>query len=149
MYLGAVWNRYKGCEPPLVEASDYMRCKCAAETLLYDVLPHSSTLLFQLAMTPTLRQALPHARSRRAANNNYQKLTKTLYQKLTKLCLEYNAQVYFLAYRNGRFSGFMSADEAGQPWLPPSQEILVRLFFIASTTTPNGCKGENVPPTYH
>ncbi|PVH90285.1 hypothetical protein DM02DRAFT_621097 [Periconia macrospinosa] len=78
-------------------------------------------------MTPTSRQALPHTRSRRAANNNFQKLTKTLHQKLTKLCLEYDTQVYFLAYRNGRFSGFVSANEAGQPWLPPGQETLVGL----------------------
>ncbi|PVH91259.1 hypothetical protein DM02DRAFT_362095 [Periconia macrospinosa] len=87
-------------------------------------------------------------RSRRAANNNYQKLTKALHQKLTKLCLEYDNQVYFLAYRNGRFSGCVSANEAGQPWLSPGQETLVRLFFYRITHA-NGCKGENVPPAHY
>ncbi|KAL5371427.1 hypothetical protein DPSP01_014272, partial [Paraphaeosphaeria sporulosa] len=64
------------------------------------------------------------ASSRRAANNNYQKLSKTLCEKLAKLCLDYDTQVYFLAYRNGRFTGFISTDKAGQPWMPPDQEAL-------------------------
>jgi hypothetical protein len=68
---------------------------------------------------------LAHAKSRRAANNNYQKLSKTLYEKLAKLCLEYDTHVYFLAYRNGRMNGFVSTDETGQSWSPPSQETLV------------------------
>ncbi|KAF9730222.1 hypothetical protein PMIN01_12155 [Paraphaeosphaeria minitans] len=66
------------------------------------------------------------SRSRRAAKNNYLKLSKTLHEKLAKLCLDYDTQVYFLAYRNGRFSGFVSTDKAGQPWIPPDQETLVR-----------------------
>ncbi|CAG5189918.1 uncharacterized protein ALTATR162_LOCUS12112 [Alternaria atra] len=52
-------------------------------------------------------QVLSHSKARRAANNNYSKLTQTLYAKLTKLCLEYNNHIYFLAYRNGRFNGFV------------------------------------------
>ncbi|KAF1964212.1 hypothetical protein BU23DRAFT_562129 [Bimuria novae-zelandiae CBS 107.79] len=46
------------------------------------------------------------SRIRRVANNNYQKLSKTLCEKLAKLCLDYDTYVYFLAYRNGRFNGF-------------------------------------------
>ncbi|KAK7177657.1 hypothetical protein PSPO01_16296 [Paraphaeosphaeria sporulosa] len=52
------------------------------------------------------QQSRISAWSRRAANNNYQKLSKTLCEKLAKLCLDYDTQVYFLAYRNGRFNGF-------------------------------------------
>ncbi|KAK7177987.1 hypothetical protein PSPO01_15963 [Paraphaeosphaeria sporulosa] len=66
--------------------------------------------------------------SRRAANNNYQKLSKTLSKKLAKLCLDYDTQVYFLAYRNDRFTGFISTDTAGQPWTPPDQEALVSIL---------------------
>ncbi|KAF1964041.1 hypothetical protein BU23DRAFT_634622 [Bimuria novae-zelandiae CBS 107.79] len=65
------------------------------------------------------------SRSRRAANNNYLKLSKTLYEKLAKLCVDYDTEVYFLAYRNGRFNGFVSTDKAGQPWMPPDQEALI------------------------
>jgi hypothetical protein len=70
-------------------------------------------------------KVLSHSKARRAANNNYLKLSKTLYEKLAKLCLEYDTKIYFLAYRNGRFNGFVSTDEVGQPWSPPSQEALV------------------------
>jgi hypothetical protein len=70
-------------------------------------------------------QLLARAKARRAANNNYQKLSKTLYEKLTKLCQEYNTDIYFLAHRNGRFNGFISADKTGQPWSPPGQDTLV------------------------
>lgn len=74
---------------------------------------------------PSQHSYVPCAKSRRAANNNYRKLSKTLYEKLAKLCLEYDTHVYFLAYRNGRFNGFVSTDETGQPWSPPGQEALV------------------------
>jgi hypothetical protein len=70
-------------------------------------------------------QLLARAKQRRAANNNYQKLSKTLYEKLTKLSQEYDADIYFLAHRNGRFNGFISADKTGQRWSPPGQDALV------------------------
>ena len=60
-------------------------------------------------------QPLARAKARRAANNNYQKLSKTLYEKLAKLCQEYDTDVYFLAHRNGRFNGFVSKNKTGQP----------------------------------
>lgn len=60
-------------------------------------------------------QVLSHSKARRAANNNYQKLSKTLYEKLAQFYLEYNANIYFLAHRNGRLHGFTSTDETGQP----------------------------------
>ncbi|KAK7177428.1 hypothetical protein PSPO01_16527 [Paraphaeosphaeria sporulosa] len=71
-----------------------------------------------------LSQSVP-PKARRAANNNYQKLSKTLYEKLTKLSLEYDTHIYFLAYRNGRFNGFVSTEETGQPWSPPDRDTLV------------------------
>jgi hypothetical protein len=69
-------------------------------------------------------QVFSCSKARRAANNNYSKLTQTLYGKLTKLCTEYNAHIYFVAYRNGRFNGFVS-EEKGQPWSPPDRDTLV------------------------
>lgn len=69
---------------------------------------------------------LEWTKARRAANNNYLKQTNTLYEKLTRLCIKYDANIYFLAYRNGRFNGFASTDEPGQPWSPPGREALVR-----------------------
>ncbi|KAK7180567.1 hypothetical protein PSPO01_13446 [Paraphaeosphaeria sporulosa] len=79
------------------------------------------------------------ASSRRAANNNYQKLSKTLCEKLAKLCLDYDTQVYFLAYRNGRFTGFVSTDTAGQPWMPPDQETLAKFYPTPIIKTPSRC----------
>lgn len=63
-----------------------------------------------------------------------QKLSKTLCEKLAKLCLDYDTKVYFLAYRNGRFNGFVSTDKAGQPWTPPDQEALVGSSFDQSSS---------------
>jgi hypothetical protein len=77
-------------------------------------------------------QPLARAKARRAANNNYQKLSKTLYEKLTKLCREYDTDIYFLAHRNGRFNGFVSIDKTGQPWLPPDQDTLVSSPFFTA-----------------
>jgi hypothetical protein len=77
-------------------------------------------------------QLLARAKARRAANNNYQKLSKTLYEKLTKLCREYDTDIYFLAHRNGRFNGFVSIDNTGQPWLPPDQDTLVSSPFFTA-----------------
>lgn len=65
-------------------------------------------------------------KARRAANRNYQRLSKTLYKGLANLSLEYDTQVYFLAYRHERFNGFVSIDESSKPWSPPGQEFLVR-----------------------
>ncbi|KAF2191301.1 hypothetical protein K469DRAFT_368277 [Zopfia rhizophila CBS 207.26] len=48
-------------------------------------------------------------------------LSKSPYEKLTKLCLEYDTHIYLLAYRNGRFHGFVSTDETGQPRSPPGR----------------------------
>ncbi|KAF2685710.1 hypothetical protein K458DRAFT_336376 [Lentithecium fluviatile CBS 122367] len=83
---------------------------------------------------------LAHAKSRRAANNNYQKLSKTLYEKLAKLCLDYDTQVYFLAYRNGRFNGFVSTDATGQPWSPPDQDTLEKLYPPPVIKSPAHCR---------
>ena len=69
-------------------------------------------------------ERLSQLNARRTANNNYGKLLETLDRKLSKLCLEYNTHIYFLAYRNGRFRGFVSTDETGESWSPPSQEAL-------------------------
>ncbi|KAF1971140.1 hypothetical protein BU23DRAFT_556165, partial [Bimuria novae-zelandiae CBS 107.79] len=79
------------------------------------------------------------SRTRRAVNNNYQKLSKTLCEKLAKLCLDYDTHVYFLAYRNGRFNGFVSTDEAGQPWMPPGQEALGKFYPTPVIKTPSRC----------
>jgi hypothetical protein len=70
-------------------------------------------------------QRLACAKARRAANNRYQKLSKTLSKKLAKMSQHCEAKVYYIAYRNGRFHGFASADETGRLWSPPSQSCLV------------------------
>ena len=84
-------------------------------------------------MSSQQSQVQARSKARRAANNNYQKLSKTLYEKLTKLCLEYDTQIYLLAYRNGQFNGFVSMDKDGQPWSPPGRETLVSPFPFTST----------------
>ncbi|KAF9728485.1 hypothetical protein PMIN06_012684 [Paraphaeosphaeria minitans] len=78
--------------------------------------------------SPQQSQVLSHSKARRAANNNYLRLSKTLYKKLAKLCQEYDTHVYFLAYRNGRFNGFVLIDKTGQRWSPPGQETLDKLY---------------------
>lgn len=85
--------------------------------------------------SPQQSQLLLRAKARRAASNNYHKLTKTLYEKLTKLCQEYDTDIYFLAYRNGRFNGFVSADKTGQPWSPPGRDTLVSPPRLERTKT--------------
>jgi hypothetical protein len=70
-------------------------------------------------------KVLSRYKSRRAANNNYLKLIKTLHEKLAKLCVQYDTRIYFIAYRNGRFNGFASTDNEGQFWSPPGREALV------------------------
>jgi hypothetical protein len=79
--------------------------------------------------SPQQSQLLVRLKARRAANNNYLKLSKTLCKKLSKLCRKYDADIYFLAYRNGRYRGFVSTNEQGQPWSPPSQDALVSHFL--------------------
>jgi hypothetical protein len=73
---------------------------------------------------------LAYAKARRAANNRYQKLSKTLSKKLAKMSQQYDTKVYYIAYRNGRFHGFASADETGRLWSPPSQSCLVRSPYL-------------------
>jgi hypothetical protein len=71
-------------------------------------------------------QKLARARARRAANNNYQRLMKTLYSKLEKLSEVYDADIYFVARRNGRIVECVSADAADRkPWSPPDRAALV------------------------
>jgi hypothetical protein len=79
---------------------------------------------------PPLSRLTIRRKERRAANNNYSKLCKTLRRKLEKLCSVYDAEIYFVAYRNGRYNGFMTTDDRGQSWSPPDNESLVsRLLF--------------------
>ncbi|KAF1358489.1 hypothetical protein EJ07DRAFT_156717 [Lizonia empirigonia] len=78
--------------------------------------------------SPQQPQLLAQAKARRAANNNYRKVSKTLFDKLSKLCQEYDTDVYFIAHRNGRFNGFVSRDSTGQLWLPPAQDTLDRWY---------------------
>jgi hypothetical protein len=68
---------------------------------------------------------LARAKAKRAANNNYQRLLKTLYTKLEKLQRVYSAEIYFIAIRNGRTSECASADATGRPWSPPTRTALV------------------------
>ncbi|KAI1533266.1 hypothetical protein PtrSN002B_010398, partial [Pyrenophora tritici-repentis] len=70
-------------------------------------------------------QKLARAKARRAANNNYQRLIKTLYSKLEKLSEVYNADIYFVARRNDRIVECASADATGRrPWSPPNRAAL-------------------------
>jgi hypothetical protein len=78
-------------------------------------------------MSVPQRDTLVHQKERRAADNNYSRLSKTLCKKLLKLFRDYDADIYFLAYRNGRYRGFVTTDENGQPWSPPDQNSLVRI----------------------
>lgn len=74
-----------------------------------------------------LRQAQSRegARARRAANNNYHRLIKTLVGKLEKLHKVYDTKVYLIAERNGRVRECVSTDHTGRPWLRPDQKALV------------------------
>lgn len=65
------------------------------------------------------------AKARRAANNNYKRLIKTLVGKLEKLHRVYDTRVYLIAERDGRFRECVSVDRTGRPWLRPDQETLV------------------------
>lgn len=63
--------------------------------------------------------------ARRAANNNYHRLIKTLVGKLEKLHRLYDTKVYFIAERNGKVRECVSTDRTGRPWLRPDQKSLV------------------------
>ncbi|KAF2180787.1 hypothetical protein K469DRAFT_753143 [Zopfia rhizophila CBS 207.26] len=63
--------------------------------------------------------------SKRAANENFRKRVETLGGKFTELWQDYEADVYFLAYRNGRFHTYSSTDNA--LW-PLSLETLSKLY---------------------
>ncbi|PSN58833.1 hypothetical protein BS50DRAFT_580422 [Corynespora cassiicola Philippines] len=82
-------------------------------------------------------ERLQRAKARRAANNSYQKLTKTLFRKLAKISQDYDTKVYYLAYRNGRFHVFASVDDEGRPWSPPSQRALDRLYPPPAMNSPS------------
>jgi hypothetical protein len=71
------------------------------------------------------RKSRECAKARRAANNNYQRLIKTLVGKLEKLHSVYNTRVYLIAERNGRVRECVSVDRTGRPWLRPDQQALV------------------------
>jgi hypothetical protein len=76
-------------------------------------------------------QKLARAKARRAANNNYLRLIKSLYSKLRKFNEVYNADVYFVARRNGRIVECASADATGRrPWSPPDRAALVSASFL-------------------
>jgi hypothetical protein len=79
----------------------------------------------KLMSTQQQARKLAHAKARRAANNNYQKLLKTLYTKLEKLHTVYSADIYFIARRNGRINECASADATGRPWSPQNGTALV------------------------
>ncbi|KAH8726738.1 hypothetical protein GQ44DRAFT_725916 [Phaeosphaeriaceae sp. PMI808] len=77
-------------------------------------------------------QVQARAKERRVANNNYQRVSKALYEKLAKLCWEYDADIYFLAQRKGRFNGFVSAGKTGQP----GYHHLNRLYYEVTIPLP-------------
>jgi hypothetical protein len=81
-------------------------------------------------------QKLARAKARRAANNNYRRQIKTLYSKLKKLNEVYNADIYFVARRNGRIVECASADTVGRrPWSPPDRAALVSTSLLCDDHT--------------
>ena len=76
-------------------------------------------------------QKLARAKARRAENNNYQRLIKTLYSKFRKLNEVYSADIYFVAQRNGRIIECKSADATGRkPWSHPDRDALVSISLL-------------------
>jgi len=76
-------------------------------------------------------QKLARAKARRAANNNYQRLMKTLHAKLRKLSDIYSAEIYFVARRGGRIVECASPDATGRrPWSPPNRADLVSISLL-------------------
>ncbi|KAF2844291.1 hypothetical protein T440DRAFT_473522 [Plenodomus tracheiphilus IPT5] len=87
-------------------------------------------------------QSLARAKARakaKAQTDNYNKLCRTLERKFKKLCEEYNTKLHYLSYRNGRYRGYNSLDDSGQPWTPPTQRELDDMYpapKISSPSTP-------------
>ncbi|KAF2194715.1 hypothetical protein K469DRAFT_706204 [Zopfia rhizophila CBS 207.26] len=67
----------------------------------------------------------PQISPKRAANESFRKRIKTLGNKFSDLWLGHEADIYFVAHRNGRFYIFTSTDE---PSWPPSPETLMKLY---------------------
>jgi hypothetical protein len=104
---------------------------CFVQTLSLYRTSNSTTHARNLTIMSLLSQPslLARQKERRAANNNYSRLSKTLCKKFLKLCCDYDAEIYFVAFRNGRYHGFVTTDEKGQPWSPPDYDALVCTFF--------------------
>lgn len=93
-----------------------------------------------------LTQSEDRAKARRAENNNYQRVLKTLLAKLARLDKVYNTKVYLLVERNGRICQCASATPAGQAWLPPDQQTLVSPESASlRCTIAETCRGSHVP----
>ncbi|KAJ4331905.1 hypothetical protein N0V87_008798 [Didymella glomerata] len=73
---------------------------------------------------------------------------KTLYSKLEKLSEVYDADIYFVARRNGRIVECVSADAADRkPWSPPDRAALNRYYPPPATkllvhAKRAGCRGD-------
>jgi hypothetical protein len=69
------------------------------------------------------------AKARRGKNENFRKRIQTLSNKCSELQQDYEAKVYFVVCRNGRFYTYTSTDE---PSWPPGTEELARSasFFL-------------------
>lgn len=141
MLRGLTAAHQRCCRALLLSALAF-RCHCSRPIDQIDFLPHlrQSSVWFseaphhhvpagaqQRTAMAVLRQAQSRerARTRRAANNNYQRLIKTLIGKLEKLHRVYDTKVYLIAERNGRIRECVSTDRAGRPWLRPDQKALV------------------------
>jgi hypothetical protein len=112
---------------------------CTVQVSICSQLRWVLTSLMTMSLLPT-SELFIRQKKRRIANNNYSKLFKTLVNKFTKLCHDYDAKIYFLACRNGRYHGFVSTDDKGQPWSPPSQDALVSFPSLLSVQF--ACKPE-------
>ncbi|KAF2184250.1 hypothetical protein K469DRAFT_580117 [Zopfia rhizophila CBS 207.26] len=86
---------------------------------------------------------LSQLRTKRVENENYRKRLETLGSKSSELCRDYKAEVYFVAYRNGRFYTFTSTDE---PSWPPGPDTLVSLFPFTLYRDVTPIKGKLYPP---
>lgn len=74
---------------------------------------------------------MARAKARRAANNNYRRLMKTLESKLWKLIHVYKAEIHLVARHNGRIVECASADATGRrPWSPPDRAALVSTSLL-------------------
>ena len=66
----------------------------------------------------------PPNRTKQLANELFRKQVITLFKKANRLWEKYDAEMYMVARRNGRYYIFTSAE---RPAWPPDQETLVRL----------------------